>query len=85
LLLLLLLLCVQAQRGVSLLHDNLHQFLRAHSHSAKRHMWTPAGTAAGITAYGGTTATMRVRSRTVRWHCLKPHNIADSSNSAGLA
>jgi hypothetical protein len=62
--LVLLLLCMQAQRGVSLLHNNLHQFLRAHSHSAKRLMWTPAGTAAGITAFAGTTATMRVRSCT---------------------
>jgi hypothetical protein len=53
--------CVlQANPGATLLHDNLHQFLRTHSHSAKRHMWTPAGTAAAITAFGGTTATMRV-------------------------
>jgi hypothetical protein len=81
----LLLLCMQAVSGVSLLHDNLHQFMRSHSHSSKRHMWTPAGTAAGITAFGGTTATMRVRQRAMRRHHSILHSTADSSSKAEVA
>lgn len=50
----------KADPGTSLLHENIFQFMRTHSHSAKRHMWTPAGTPASITAFGATTATMRV-------------------------
>ncbi|WIA08335.1 hypothetical protein OEZ85_007776 [Tetradesmus obliquus] len=50
----------KADPGISLLHENIFQFMRTHSHSAKRHMWTPAGTPASITAFGCTTATMRV-------------------------
>eukprot|EP00775_Hariotina_reticulata_P004240 gene4240-4490_t len=43
------------------LHDSLRQFMRAHSQGAvKRHVWSTAGTPAELTAWSGTTATLKV-------------------------
>jgi hypothetical protein len=55
------LLDVQSDPSGAELHDSLRQFMRAHSQGGvKRHVWSTAGTAAELTAWSGTTATLKV-------------------------
>jgi hypothetical protein len=53
--------CAMQAEGVgALLHDSLRVFLKANSHSLKRHVWSTAGSPAALEAWTGTLATMQV-------------------------
>lgn len=51
---------VQADGAGALLHDSLRAFLKANSHSLKRHVWKTAGSPAALEAWTGTLASMQV-------------------------
>lgn len=55
-----LLLLLQANGVGALLHDSLRAFLKANSHSLKRHVWSAAGSPAALEAWTGTTANLQV-------------------------
>lgn len=50
----------QADGVGALLHDSLRAFLKANSHSLKRHVWSTAGSPAALEAWTGTSANLQV-------------------------